>query len=278
MPHNITMVEFAIAQPIVLAFAYLIALAMRRLFRSRVLLSMPVMIITSVLGMAIGMFLAGWLFDNLRMWSPLTLALTFGSSVAITLAVSGLFAGLRRDPGAIDVAAVLAAGESDRVEFKETARWNVRESRKDGRMEQVIAKTVAAFLNSGGGTLIVGANDEGEALGLARDLSTLRTPDIDRYELWLRDMLSNLLGRNAAALPIVRFPAAPNGEVVCAIICPPAPRPVFVTHAKDGSSTELWVRVGNSTRSFAVDEAVEYVARHWGRSRRRAAEKARAAS
>jgi len=47
-------------------------------------------------------------------------------------------------------------------------------------------------------------------------------------------------------------------------VCPPSPRPVFVTHAKDGASTELWVRVGNSTRSFAVDEAVEYVARHWG--------------
>ena len=265
MPTNVQLVEFAVGLPIALGISYLIALAMRRLFRGRLPLSLPVMILTSVVGTAIGLFIAGWFVVDARLWTPLTLLIAFGSSILVTFAVSGLFVGLRRDPGKVDIGALLAAGESDRVEFKETARWNVRENKKDARMEQVVAKTVAAFLNSGGGTLVVGASDDGEALGLGRDLATLRTPDADRFELWLRDMLSTLLGRNAAALPIVRFPTAPNGEMVCAIVCPPSPRPVFVTQAKDGSSTELWVRVGNSTRSFAVDEAVEYVARHWAR-------------
>ena len=264
MPANIQLVEFAVGLPIALLISYLIALAMRRLFRSRLPLSLPVMILTSVVGTAIGLFIAGWFISGLRLWMPTTLLIAFGSSILVTFLVSTLFAGLRRDPGEVDVAALLAAGESDRVELKETARWNVREDKKDPRMEQVVAKTVAAFLNSGGGTLVVGANDAGEALGLDRDLATLRVADVDRFELWLRDLLSTLLGRNAAALPIVRFPAAPNGKVVCVIVCPPSPRPVFMTHAKDGSSTELWVRVGNSTRSFAVDEAVEYVSRHWG--------------
>ncbi|WP_434970717.1 AlbA family DNA-binding domain-containing protein [Microbacterium sp. bgisy207] len=264
MPANIQLVEFAVGLPIALLISYLIALAMRRVFRSRLPLSLPVMILTSVVGTAIGLFIAGWFISGLRLWMPTTLLIAFGSSILVTFLVSTLFAGLRRDPGEVDVAALLAAGESDRVELKETARWNVREDKKDPRMEQVVAKTVAAFLNSGGGTLVVGANDAGEALGLDRDLATLRVADVDRFELWLRDLLSTLLGRNAAALPIVRFPAAPNGKVVCVIVCPPSPRPVFMTHAKDGSSTELWVRVGNSTRSFAVDEAVEYVSRHWG--------------
>ena len=267
MPTNVQLVEFAVGLPIALGISYLIALAMRRLFRERLPLSLSVMILTSVVGTAIGLFIAGWFVADARLWNPLTLLIAFGSSILVTFAVSGLFVGLRRDPGTVDIAALLAAGESDRVEFKETARWNVREDKKDPRMEQVIAKTVAAFLNSGGGTLVVGASDDGEALGLERDLATLRTPDADRFELWLRDMLSTVLGRNAAALPIVRFPTAPNGPMVCAIVCPPSPRPVFVTQAKDGASTELWVRVGNSTRSFAVDEAVEYVARHWGRRR-----------
>jgi hypothetical protein len=39
---------------------------------------------------------------------------------------------------------------------------------------------------------------------------------------------------------------------------------VFLTQPKDGGSvTDLWVRVGNSSRALGVDEAVEYVARHW---------------
>lgn len=263
MPENLEMVEFAVGLPVALAFAYLVALAMRRLFRARLLLSLPVMMLSSVLGTAVGLFVAGWFIPGSRLWDPMTLILAFGSSILVTFLVSGLFAGLRRDPGQVDIAAVLSAGESDRVEFKETARWNVREQKKDPRIEQVIAKTVAAFLNSGGGTLVVGVTDQGEAVGLERDLATLRVADADRFELWLRDMLSTLLGRNAAALPLVRFPVAANGVVVCAIVCPRSPRPVFLTHAKDGASTELWVRVGNSTRSFAVDEAVEYVARHW---------------
>lgn len=269
MPTNVQLVEFAVGLPIALGISYLIALAMRRLFRERLPLSLSVMILTSVVGTAIGLFIAGWFVADARLWTPLTLLSAFGSSILVTFAVSGLFVGLRRDLGKVDIAALLSTGESERVEFKETARWNVREDKKDPRMEQVIAKTVAAFLNSGGGTLVVGANDAGQALGLDRDFATLREADADRFELWLRDMLSTLLGRNAAALPVVRFPTAPNGRTVCVIICPPSPRPVFVTQAKDGSSTELWVRVGNSTRSFAVDEAVEYVARHWGRRRAR---------
>jgi predicted HTH transcriptional regulator len=194
---------------------------------------------------------------------PTTVLLAFGASLLLSLLVSGISSVLHGDEPEVDIPALLAAGESDRVEFKETARWNVREDRKDPRMELAIAKTLAAFLNSSGGTLVIGANDAGEAVGLDRDFATLRTPDADRFELWLRDLLTNLLGRNAAGLPRIAFGPGPNGVVVCAVTCSPSPRPVFVTQAKDGSSTDLWVRVGNSTRSLGVDEAVEYVSRHW---------------
>jgi predicted HTH transcriptional regulator len=151
------------------------------------------------------------------------------------------------------------------VEFKETARWNVRENRKDTRMEVAIAKSIAAFLNSRGGTLVIGAADDGTAIGLDRDMATLRTPDHDRFELWLRDMLSTALGRNAAAQPRIVFASPGEGApAVCVVVCRPAPKPVFLTQPKDGgSATDLWVRVGNSSRALGVDEAVEYVARHW---------------
>lgn len=267
MPHNSDLVEFAIGLPVALLLSYLIALVMRRIFGAQFSLSVSVMTLTSVIGTAVGVFFAGWFFVGLRLWMPTTLLLAFGSSIVVTAAVSALTAGIRRRRGEIEIAALLAAGETERVEFKETARWNVREDKKDPRMELVVAKTVAAFLNSGGGTLVIGVSDDGTALGLQRDFATLRTPDADRFELWVRDLLSTLLGRNAAALPTVRFPVAPNGETVCVVSCPGSPRPVYLTQAKDGTSTELWVRVGNSTRSFAVDEAVEYVRRHWGRRR-----------
>ncbi|MEN2738600.1 ATP-binding protein [Microbacterium sp. X-17] len=264
MPQNPDLVGFAIALPLVLAVSYLVGLAMRMLFRRRLPLSASVMTIISLVGVGVGLLLAGLFLPGARVWAPAAILLGFGSSVALAFLVAGTVASLRRERPAIDVAALLAAGESDHVEFKETARWNVRTEQRDTRMETVVAKTVAAFLNSPhGGTLVIGANDHGEPTGLDRDLATLREPDVDRYELWLRDMMSTVLGRNAASLPDVRFLAAPGDVVVCCVVCPPSPRPVFLTQSKDGVSTELWVRVGNSTRSFPVDEAVEYVARRW---------------
>lgn len=262
MPHSPLLVEFAVALPVVLLVAYVVARVIRRLFGRRIALELRTMTIVSFLGISVGLLLSGIFFYGLRLWMPTTILLAFGCSVGLSALVAGIAAWIRRDRVDVDVPAVLAAGESDRVEFKETARWNIRENRKDPRMELAIAKTVAAFLNSAGGVLVIGASDEGRAVGLDRDLATLRTPDHDRFELWLRDLLSTLLGRNAAALPRLQF-AVVEGAMVCAVICPPSPKPVFLTVAKDGGSTDLWVRVGNSTRSLGVDEAVDYVARHW---------------
>lgn len=266
MPKSPLLVELAIALPIALLTAYVIARLMRRFFGRRLRLSLATMTIVSLLGVSGGLFVAGWFFAEQRVWMPTTLLLAFGTSLGLSFVVAAVAAVVDRDREAIDIAALLAKGESDAVELKETARWNVREDRKDPRMELAIAKTIAAFLNSGGGTLVIGANDAGEGVGLDRDLATLRTPDHDRFELWLRDLLSTLLGRNAAALPRLQFGPAGNGVTVCAVICPASPRPVFLSQAKDGSSTDLWVRVGNSTRSLAVDDAIEYVRRHWRRT------------
>lgn len=261
MPRSTVLVDFALALPLALLVAAVIAWLVRRIFGARLSLPFAVMTIVSTLGLSVGLFVAGWFIFGLRLWMPVSLLIAVGTSIGLSFLVASVYALARRD-AAIDVAALVAAGESDRVEFKETARWNVRDEKKDARMEQVVAKTVAAFLNSAGGTLVIGVDDAGRAVGLDRDFSTLRTPDADRFELWLRDLLATSFGKNAAALPKIRF-ADLDGVTVCAVRCPRAAEPVFLTQ---GGSTELWVRVGNSTRALGVDEAVSYVARRFSPS------------
>lgn len=81
-------------------------------------------------------------------------------------------------------------GESQFLEFKETSRFNVATRAKDSRMEDAVVKTVAAFLNSEGGDLLIGISDEGSAKGLGPDLN-LFGGSLDRYERWLRgDLLA----------------------------------------------------------------------------------------
>jgi hypothetical protein len=54
---------------------------------------------------------------------------------------------------------LIEAGESADVEFKQTFRWDVNKGQPNKKMEEVIAKAVAAFANSDGGTLLIGVHD-----------------------------------------------------------------------------------------------------------------------
>ena len=67
----------------------------------------------------------------------------------------------------------MAAGESQTLEFKSSARWNVRAASPDKKLEHAITKTVCAFLNAEGGTLLIGVDDNGQVLGLEDDWRTL---------------------------------------------------------------------------------------------------------
>ena len=63
----------------------------------------------------------------------------------------------------------LVGGETTRVEFKSTLRVNLHTGQVDKKMEHSCLKTIAAFLNSHGGHLVVGINDSGVVLGVDQD-------------------------------------------------------------------------------------------------------------
>jgi hypothetical protein len=60
---------------------------------------------------------------------------------------------------------LIKKGECETIEFKSTLRWNKEAKRDDDKIEQAVIKTIAAFLNTGGGTLLVGVNDKGIRVG-----------------------------------------------------------------------------------------------------------------
>ena len=164
---------------------------------------------------------------------------------------------------------LVAEGEASDVEFKSTARCNLHTGQRDERMELVIAKSVAALANSDGGHLLIGVSDDGTLLGLDADLQFMKKPDVDRFELWLRDYLSQALGAAAASSVTVRFPTV-SGEQICWLQIPPATRPVYLVPGKS-QPPQLWVRVGNSTRQLPLDQALAYASDRWGRRRLRSA-------
>ena len=66
----------------------------------------------------------------------------------------------------VEVATMIHGGESEAVEFMSTLRTNLHTRQRDKRIEHVVLKTFAGFLNTTGGTLIVGAADVGTPDGI----------------------------------------------------------------------------------------------------------------
>jgi uncharacterized membrane protein YeaQ/YmgE (transglycosylase-associated protein family) len=165
----------------------------------------------------------------------------------------------------LPAAELIVAGESHEVEFKQTARWNVHTGGRDPKIELVIAKTVAGFLNADGGTLLIGVNDSGETTGLSDDLGLMKQPDLDRYELWLGDHLERCLGKPALRSVAVLFEAVGRqGHQICRIDVEPSPEPVFLDEPGGSREADMYVRMGNSTRKLLTDEAFDYSKHHWG--------------
>jgi hypothetical protein len=160
------------------------------------------------------------------------------------------------------IAALIAAGESATVEFKSSVRWDVRESRLNEPLKFSVIKTVAAFLNSNGGTLLIGVDDDRKILGLQGDYSAFKKADSqDAFENWLTTQLLDQFGKPAARLFSIHFHEI-GRQQICRIIAEPSPVPVFVNE-KDGKSEQLYIRTGNSSRALTTREVLEYSRHRW---------------
>lgn len=157
-----------------------------------------------------------------------------------------------------EIVALIQAGENHRLEFKQSVRWDINGA-KEG--EKACWKTVAAFLNTDGGDLLLGVHDGGQPTGIQVDIDTLRSkPNLDGYLIYLKQMLVNALG--APALDHITVSIHEVGGVqVCRIQVEPSPIP---TWAKEGSKRHFFIRAVNTTQSLTEREVEEYIRRHWG--------------
>jgi hypothetical protein len=151
---------------------------------------------------------------------------------------------------------LLKLGESSSLEFKSTARWNVKEDKADKAIQQVIVKTVAAFLNAQGGDLLIGVQDDGSISGIEVDqqLWGSEKRNRDTYENWLTTLLLDACGKQHLANVSISF-ARLEGKDVCRVTLLASATPVYV---KVENQDTFYVRAGNATHALPVKEAVAY--------------------
>ena len=162
----------------------------------------------------------------------------------------------------VDIASLLSTGENDLLEFKETAQVNTHTSAMDKEMEKEVVRTVAAFMNSNGGTLVIGVNDAGIPIGLERDLRTLAArPNADGYEQFLRTLLGTAVGKDRIASVQVSFPEV-DGKKLCIVKVPASALEVYAT---DGPNQSFFVRSGNTSQALDMQQAHRYIQEHFPR-------------
>ena len=88
-------------------------------------------------------------------------------------------------------------GESKTIEFKESLSLDVRQSennksyvpKKEEKIELSVLKTIAGFLNSDGGELFIGVNDESIICGIENELKRFHKSSKDKMQLHLKSLI-----------------------------------------------------------------------------------------
>ena len=157
------------------------------------------------------------------------------------------------------VVSLIAAGESEHVEFKASARWDLERGCVSRQLEDAVARTVAGMLNNTGGSLLIGVGDEGGICGLERDYATLKDRNRDGFERFIVGLMRSRLGAHVCPLAHVTFHSV-DARDICRIIVEPADRPVYF---QDGGGSRFYLRTGNSTRELDARETLEHVSRRF---------------
>ncbi len=157
---------------------------------------------------------------------------------------------------------LIRRGESKTLEFKSSLRGHFKENRADNpAVTHSVLKTIAAFLNTEGGDLLIGVADNRSIVGIEPD----QFPSDDNFMLHLAQVVRNGLGDRAGTCIDPKTQIV-EGKTVCVVSCQRSPEPVFLKWkgmeaAPDG---DFFVRSGPGTIKLPPDSAKEYIRTRFG--------------
>lgn len=166
-----------------------------------------------------------------------------------------------RSERAQEIREIISRGESSTLEFKSSLRMNLHTGRTDPNIELSALKSIAAFLNSSGGTLLIGVNDQGVVVGIELD----KFQNIDKFQLHFWNLFREALGAEFSGL--LKTEVVSIGErSVFSISCTNSDRPAFLRWKNAGESRHqeiFFVRAGPQTEQLGTRQAVSYISTHF---------------
>lgn len=146
---------------------------------------------------------------------------------------------------------LIEQGEGPTIEFKATMRMNLHTGKPGKEIELAWLKGVAAFLNTEGGTILLGVTDDGEVTGLEQDVYESE----DKCKLHFKNLIAQHIGAELSAH--VQFDIVAVGDKSVGVVrCERTIEPAFITVNK---SEAFYIRNGPSSDELPVSKVLNYI-------------------
>jgi len=179
----------------------------------------------------------------------------------------------------------LFSGETSNVEYKKSALWSQNLSKQEldergGRdlkrygnktSKVILAKTIASFLNTNGGNVIIGilenkSGGDNEILGVVREFKKLRNKDQspDGYRRMILDDIikpyfPKTIFHHINRYLTITFPKH-KGKMLCRINIKKSDHHVFLTI---DNKDHFFIKVDAQTRELQGKQIIDYIQRVW---------------
>jgi hypothetical protein len=161
-----------------------------------------------------------------------------------------------------DINSLLSSYEHEKLEFKSTFKKNLDTQKSDDVMKFSILKTIVGFLNSLGGTLVIGYNEKNEKIiGIEEDFDLIKSKDRDGWELEFWSLIESKINTELSKKNInLRFEEFEN-KSIAVIEVKRSDNPIFI---KKKDKKILYVRNRNKTDFFDDPEKIhKYIDNHF---------------
>ena len=150
-----------------------------------------------------------------------------------------------------DTHELINSAESKTLEFKQTLSVDVRTNEKQKYIEMASLKTIAAFLNSDGGTLIVGVSDNRDSVGIEDEINRFHQGSTDKFLLHFKNLIRSNIGEKF--YPLLEYNLIPiDTKRVLRIDCRRSDCPCFI-------GEDFYVRTNPATDKIAGETMMQYV-------------------
>jgi predicted HTH transcriptional regulator len=151
----------------------------------------------------------------------------------------------------------IITGETKTVEFKETLRLNLHTKEKDENLEKAVLKNIVAFLNTEGGYLLIGINDDGKIVGVEDEIKKLFKNKSDKYKLHLNNLIRDRIGKDFFQYIDYKLVKVEDLNVLM-IKCKRSKKACYL------NGNDFYVRTNPSANKLDGPELVDYVNNHFG--------------